>query len=168
MKLTSQMPSSASLNIVAGLPRYAEIPANVRHGLAIQQAGHKAKALFHHRTRFPRHQHLPSAKGDKCYPCVRYGISPMPRAAHGTPHATGALAAVNTAWWPEARCGNAPLPRYGDRIGMLEPRIKLGQYLFLRHGAKVVLLGRLVASLRILAAFLAGLIRMRRRAFLID
>src|SRR6266478_9683153 len=88
MKLTSQMPSSASLNIVAGLPRYAEIPANVRHGLAIQQAGHKAKALFHHRTRFPPHQHLPPAKGEKCYPCVRYGISPISRAAHiklGTP-----------------------------------------------------------------------------------
>src|SRR5260221_710648 len=82
MKLTSQMPSSASLNIVAGLPRYAEIPANVRHGLAIQQAGHKAKALFHHRTRFPPHQHLPPAKGEKCYPCVRYGISPISRAAH--------------------------------------------------------------------------------------
>src|SRR5439155_19952336 len=66
---------------VSGLTRYAEIPANVRHGLAIQQADHKAKALFHHRTRFPRHQHLPPAKGEKCYPCVRYGMSPMSRAA---------------------------------------------------------------------------------------
>src|SRR5260221_12967557 len=47
---------------VAGLARYAEIPANVRHSLAIHQAGHKPKALFHHRTRFPRHQHLPPAR----------------------------------------------------------------------------------------------------------
>src|SRR5262245_2445991 len=45
-------------------------------------------------------------------------------------------------------------------------RIKLGQYLFLRHGAKVVFLGRFVALLRILAAFLAGLNRMSWRAFL--
>src|SRR5712671_4374197 len=68
-------------NLVAGLTRYAEIPADVRHRLAIQQAGYKAKALFHHRTRFPRHPHLPPAKGEKCYPCVRYGMSPMSRAA---------------------------------------------------------------------------------------
>src|ERR1700730_5024755 len=27
-----------------------------------QQAGDKAKAFFHHRTRFPRHPHLPLAK----------------------------------------------------------------------------------------------------------
>jgi len=63
-------------NLVAGLTRYAEIPADVRHRLAIQQAGYKAKALFHHRTRFPRHPHLPPAKGEKCYPCVRYRRSP--------------------------------------------------------------------------------------------
>src|SRR5260221_8869875 len=50
---------------------------------------------------------------------------------------------------------------------MFEPRIKLGQYLFLRHGAKVVFLGRFVALLRILAAFLAGVNRMPWRAFLI-
>ena len=49
---------------------------------------------------------------------------------------------------------------------MFEPRIKLGQYLFLRHGGKVVFLGRFVALLRILAAFLAGLNRMPWRAFL--
>jgi hypothetical protein len=69
-------------NLVAGLAGYAEIPAHVRHGLAVQQAGHKAKALFHHRTRFPRHQHLPPENGEKCYPCVRYGMSPMSQAAH--------------------------------------------------------------------------------------
>jgi membrane protein DedA with SNARE-associated domain len=35
---------------------------------------------------------------------------------------------------------------------MFEARIKLGQYLFLKHGAKVVFLGRFVALLRMLAA----------------
>ena len=39
---------------------------------------------------------------------------------------------------------------------MFESRIKLGQYLFLKHVAKVVFLGRVVALLRILAAFRAG------------
>ena len=38
-----------------------------------------------------------------------------------------------------------------------EGRIKLGQYLFLRHGGKVVFFGRFVAVLRALAALLAGL-----------
>ena len=68
-------------NLVAGLAGYAEFPAHIRHGLAVQQAGNKPKALFHHRTRFPRHPHLPP-KSEKCYPCVRYEMSPMSRAAH--------------------------------------------------------------------------------------
>jgi membrane protein DedA with SNARE-associated domain len=65
------------------------------------------------------------------------------------------------------RYGYALLLRYGERIGMFEARIKLGQYLYLKHGAKVVFLGRFVALLRILAAFLAGVNRMPWRAFLI-
>src|SRR6266567_8826520 len=51
---------------------------------------------------------------------------------------------------------------------MFEARIKLGQYLYLKHGAKVVFFGRFVALLRILAAFLAGVNRMPWRAFLIS
>src|SRR6516162_10968618 len=54
-----------------------------------------------------------------------------------------------------------------ERIGMSEARIKLGQYLFLKHGAKVVFLGRFVALLRMLAAFLAGVNRMPWHTFLI-
>src|SRR5215468_6476938 len=69
-------------DLVAGLPRNAEIPADVRHCLPVQQPGDKPQALLHHRTRFPRHQHLPPTKGEKCYPCVRYEVSPMSRAAH--------------------------------------------------------------------------------------
>src|SRR5436190_15184112 len=41
------------------------------------------------------------------------------------------------------------------------------QYLFLRHGGKVVFFGRFVAILRILAAFLAGVNRMEWRRFLL-
>src|SRR6266536_3210197 len=68
-------------NLVAGLAGDAELPAHVRHGFPVQQAGDKAQAFLHHRTRFPRHQHLPP-KGEKCYPCVRYEVSPMSRVAH--------------------------------------------------------------------------------------
>ncbi len=78
----------------------------------------------------------------------------------------GAIMGDNIGYWLGSRYGYALLLRYGERIGMLEPRIKLGQYLFLRHGAKVVFLGRFVALLRILAAFLAGLNWMPWRAFL--
>jgi membrane protein DedA with SNARE-associated domain len=80
--------------------------------------------------------------------------------------AVGAISGDNVGYWLGSRYGYALLLRYGKRIGMFEPRIKLGQYLFLRHGAKVVFLGRFVALLRILAAFLAGLNRMPWRIFL--
>src|SRR5215471_3349581 len=80
--------------------------------------------------------------------------------------AFGAIIGDNIGYWLGSRYGYALLLQYGERIGMFEPRIKLGQYLFLRHGAKVVFLGRFVALLRILAAFLDGLNRMPWRAFL--
>jgi len=80
--------------------------------------------------------------------------------------AFGAIIGDNIGYWLGSKYGYALLLRYGERIGMFEPRIKLGQYLFVRHGAKVVFLGRFVALLRILAAFLAGLNRMPWRAFL--
>src|SRR5215471_16023447 len=48
-------------NLVAGLARYAELPAHVRHRFPVQHARDEPKALLHDRTRFPRHQHLPPA-----------------------------------------------------------------------------------------------------------
>jgi len=48
------------------------------------------------------------------------------------------------------------LTKHGSAIGLNERRVRLGQYLFLRHGGKVVFLGRFVALLRALASFLAG------------
>jgi membrane protein DedA with SNARE-associated domain len=67
----------------------------------------------------------------------------------------------------------ALLLRFGKHIGMSMPRIKVGQYLFRRHGSKVVFFGRFVALLRVLAAFcafraiafLAGVNHMPWRAF---
>jgi membrane protein DedA with SNARE-associated domain len=58
------------------------------------------------------------------------------------------------------------LVHYGRYIWLTEPRIKLGQYLFVCHGGKVVFFGRFVAVLRALAAFLAGADRMHWFRFL--
>src|SRR5437762_4617574 len=81
--------------------------------------------------------------------------------------ASGAIVGDNAGYWLGLRYGYALLLRYGERIGMFEARIKLGQYLYLKHGAKVVFFGRFVALLRILAAFLAGVNRMPWRDFLV-
>jgi membrane protein DedA with SNARE-associated domain len=59
------------------------------------------------------------------------------------------------------------LTHYGRKIGMNDRRIRLGQYLFLRHGGKVVFFGRFVALLRALAAFLAGANRMSWAQFMV-
>jgi hypothetical protein len=63
------------------LTRYAELPADLGHRFPIRKPGDKAHALFHYRTRFPRHPHLPQNRSGKCNPCVRYVLSPMSRAA---------------------------------------------------------------------------------------
>ncbi|GLK73755.1 DedA family protein [Ancylobacter dichloromethanicus] len=52
--------------------------------------------------------------------------------------------------------GRASLHRYGKYLRLDERRLKVGQYLFLKHGGKIVFLGRFVAFLRTFAAVLAG------------
>src|ERR1700682_6118155 len=59
------------------------------------------------------------------------------------------------------------LRRYGRFIRLHEKRLKLGQYLFLQHGGKVVFFGRFVSILRAYAAFLAGTNRMPWWRFLL-
>ena len=81
--------------------------------------------------------------------------------------AAGAIVGDNIGYWIGREAGFPLMVRYGERIGINQPRIKLGQYLFLRHGGKVVFFGRFVAVLRALAAFLAGANRMEWRRFLI-
>jgi membrane protein DedA with SNARE-associated domain len=66
------------------------------------------------------------------------------------------------------RTGGYPLlKRYGRYIRLEENRLRLGQYLFQKHGPKVVFFGRFVSVLRIFAAFLAGVNHMHWRRFLI-
>ena len=79
----------------------------------------------------------------------------------------GSILGDNLGYWIGKHYAYALLVRYGRHIGMSAPRIKLGQYLFREHGGLVVFLGRFVALLRILAAFLAGVNRMRWRNFLV-
>lgn len=81
--------------------------------------------------------------------------------------AIGSIIGDNTGYWIGYRYAYWAVLRYGRRVGLSEPRIKVGQYLFRKHGGKVVFLGRFVALLRILAAFLAGVNRMPWRDFLV-
>ena len=78
----------------------------------------------------------------------------------------GSIMGDNAGYWIGRKYAYALLVRYGRYIGMSTARIKVGQYLFRQHGGKVVFLGRFVALLRILAAFLAGVNRMPWRQFL--
>jgi membrane protein DedA with SNARE-associated domain len=70
--------------------------------------------------------------------------------------AAGAILGGNVGFWLGREFGYRLLARYGRYISATVPRIKLGQYLFLRYGGWVVFFGRFVAILRALAAFLAG------------
>ena len=59
------------------------------------------------------------------------------------------------------------LLRYGFDPRITESRIKLGEYLFLRHGGKIIIAGRFVPLLRSLAGILAGANRMPWRNFML-
>jgi membrane protein DedA with SNARE-associated domain len=58
------------------------------------------------------------------------------------------------------------LLRYGPYVRINESRIKLGEYLFLRHGTKIIVVARFVPLLRSLAGILAGANRMPWLPFL--
>jgi membrane protein DedA with SNARE-associated domain len=81
--------------------------------------------------------------------------------------AAGAILGDNLGYWLGREFGYRLLLRYGGYIGLSLKRIKLGQYLFLRHGGKVVFFGRFIPILRILAGILAGMNRMPWRRFLV-
>jgi membrane protein DedA with SNARE-associated domain len=77
--------------------------------------------------------------------------------------ASAALAAVlgdNAGYWVGREFGFPLVVKYGRYIRLDEPRLKLGQYLFQRHGGKIVFFGRFVAVLRAFAALLAGINRL--------
>ena len=59
------------------------------------------------------------------------------------------------------------LLRYGAYLRITQSRIKIGEYLFLRHGGKIVFVARFVPVLRSLAGVLAGANRMPWRQCLL-
>ena len=81
--------------------------------------------------------------------------------------AVGAILGDNLGFWIGRELGYRLLLRYGPYVGLTEARIKLGQYLFNRHGGKIVFFGRFVAVLRVLAALLAGVNQMSWSRFLL-
>jgi membrane protein DedA with SNARE-associated domain len=81
--------------------------------------------------------------------------------------ASGAILGDNLGFWVGREGGFRLLRRYGRYIRLDERKLKLGLYLFRRHGGKVVFFGRFIAVLRAWAAFLAGTNRMHWPAFLL-
>ncbi len=81
--------------------------------------------------------------------------------------AAAAIVGDNIGFWIGDKGGYRLLRRYGHLIRFNERKIKVGRYIFERHGAKVVFFGRFVSILRTYAAFLAGTNRMRWRRFLL-
>ncbi|HCI80016.1 MAG TPA: hypothetical protein DHW02_10015 [Ktedonobacter sp.] len=81
--------------------------------------------------------------------------------------AAGAILGDNLGFWVGREGGFRLLRRYGSRLHLDERKLKLGQYLFQKHGGKVVFFGRFVAVLRAWAAFLAGTNRMKWPHFLL-
>ena len=81
--------------------------------------------------------------------------------------ALGAIVGDSAGFLLGRRFGYRLLLRYGGYVRINEARIKLGQFLFARHGGKVVFFGRFIAILRTLAALLAGTNGMDWRRFLL-
>lgn len=70
--------------------------------------------------------------------------------------ALGAIVGQTAGYWIGLSVGFRLLRRYGHRIGLPWRRLALGRILFRKHGIKVVIVGRFVIVLRVIAAILAG------------
>jgi membrane protein DedA with SNARE-associated domain len=79
--------------------------------------------------------------------------------------ATGAIVGDSVGFAIGGHFGYRLLVRYGPLLRISVRHIKLGQFLFHRHGGKVVFFGRFIAVLRALAALLAGMNCMAWRRF---
>lgn len=70
--------------------------------------------------------------------------------------ATAAMLGDNIGYLIGRSIGVRLIIRYGRYVRLNEARLKVGQYLFIRHGGKIVFFGRFVAVLRTYSALLAG------------
>jgi membrane protein DedA with SNARE-associated domain len=83
---------------------------------------------------------------------------------------TATAAAVigdNAGYWIGRTGGYRLAERYGRFVRLDRAKLKVGRYLFARHGVKVVFVGRFIAVLRTFAAFFAGVSKMRWPGFLL-
>jgi membrane protein DedA with SNARE-associated domain len=81
--------------------------------------------------------------------------------------ATAAIIGDNIGYLVGRSIGIRLVMRYGRYVRLNEGRLRIGQYLFLRHGGKIVFFGRFVAFLRTFVALLAGVNRMSWSRFLL-
>ena len=81
--------------------------------------------------------------------------------------AAGAIIGDNVGFSIGRYGGAKFLLKHGHRIRLHEGRLKIGIWLFRRHGGKVVFWGRFVSILRTWAAFLAGVNQMQWSRFLV-
>ncbi|CAA2138573.1 DedA family protein [Hyphomicrobium sp. ghe19] len=79
----------------------------------------------------------------------------------------GAIVGDNIGYLIGREFGYPLVLKFGSYLGLTEGRIKLGQFLFQKHGGKVVFFGRFFAVLRFLAALLAGINRLAWPRFLV-
>ncbi|TKI08864.1 DedA family protein [Martelella alba] len=82
--------------------------------------------------------------------------------------ATASIAAImgdNAGYFIGKIIGTRLLRHYGRYIHINETRLQIGEYLFHRHGGKIIFFGRFITLLRTLAAFLAGANHMPWRTF---
>src|SRR5258706_13592360 len=78
-----------------------------------------------------------------------------------------AIVGDNAGYWIGRTGGQRLAERYGRFVRLDRAKLKVGRYLFARHGVKVVFFGRFVAVLRTFAAFFAGVSKMRWSRFLL-
>jgi membrane protein DedA with SNARE-associated domain len=81
--------------------------------------------------------------------------------------AAAAILGDNAGYWVGREFGFPLIYHYGRYIRVDEGRLKVAQYLFQRHGGKIVFFGRFVAILRAFAAFLAGVNHLSWMRFLV-
>lgn len=81
--------------------------------------------------------------------------------------AIGAIMGDNAGYLIGHSVGRRALVRWGSKVGLTDDRTRLAQFLFKRHGPKVVFFGRFTAFLRTVVALLAGAVKMPWKRFLL-
>src|SRR5205085_8188301 len=81
-------------DLVAGLPRNPELPAQGSHTLPILEPNYETHSFVHDRTFLPRHPHFRPHAGEKCNPCLRNVLLPMSRVGQFEPAISGRLRSI--------------------------------------------------------------------------